>query len=59
MSKELLIFARGKWEITHQETTFGDKRQVWVRRDQSWICDVGQEEAIMPMPPKPKKRIAA
>ncbi|AMX93688.1 MULTISPECIES: hypothetical protein [Mesorhizobium] len=51
---EVLIFVRGKWEIAHKEVADG-ARQMWIRRDMSWICDEGAEEATLPMPPKPKK----
>src|SRR5262249_45671852 len=41
-----------KWEFATQETN-GGKAQ-WIRRDQSWICNVGDELATMPVPAKPE-----
>ena len=57
MKKERLIFVRGRWEIAHVQNIGADdkRRDAWHRRDQSWICDVGAEDATMPMPPKPRK----
>jgi hypothetical protein len=48
---ERLIFIRNKWEIAHKE---GDS---WIRRDMSWICRIGEEIAILPMPAKPAQTL--
>jgi len=54
MTKEVMIFARGKWEFARQEWNDSTKKQQWIRRDTSWICYVGDEKAIQPIPQKPK-----
>lgn len=55
MINETLIFIRGRWEIAHKEENSATGKTMWIRRDMSWICNAGEEEATMPMPPKPKK----
>lgn len=52
--KENLIFARGQWEIASVETNRETGKPQWVRRDSSYICDIGDETAKMDMPAKPK-----
>lgn len=53
--KERLVFARNRWEIARIETNTVTGEQQWVRRDGSYICDVGDEVATATMPHKPSK----
>lgn len=53
---EQLIFARNRWEIARIEANPIDGRAQWVRRDTSFICNVGDEIARLPMPKKPEKQ---
>lgn len=52
--KEELIFARDRWEIASIETNSQTGNLQWVRRDTSYICNVGCEFERREMPPKPK-----
>lgn len=56
MAREQMIFARGKWEFATIEANSTNGREQWIRRDQSWICYVGEEIARMPVPAKPRKQ---
>lgn len=51
--KEEMIFVRKAWEIARIETNQVTGKPQWIRRDTSYICDVGGEIARMPMPAKP------
>jgi hypothetical protein len=53
-TKEQLIFARDRWEIARPEINSVTGKHQWVRRDTSYICDVGDEVARMEMPAKPR-----
>jgi hypothetical protein len=53
-SAERLVFSP---IIAHIEAADANTKQ-WVRRDFTYICDVGQEVAIEPMPRRPIKHIA-
>jgi hypothetical protein len=50
---EKLIFVRNQWEIARTEVDAVTGKLQWIRRDMSYICDVGTEKAKMDMPPKP------
>jgi hypothetical protein len=54
--REHLIFARDRWEIATVETNRVTGKPQWVRRDSSYICDVGDEVERQDMPTKPTKR---
>jgi hypothetical protein len=55
-AKEQLIFARNRWEIARTETNSETGILQWIRRDSSYICNVGDEIARMKMPAKPAAR---
>lgn len=55
-AKEQMIFIRNRWEIAHIEKNSHNNLEQWVRRDTSFICFVGKEEAILNMPAKPEKK---
>lgn len=52
-TKEKLIYARGRWEIASVERNQVTGKDQWIRRDSSYICDVGAEKAAQDLPPKP------
>lgn len=56
MKKEVMIFARGQWEFARKEFNSITHKEQWIRRNSSWICNVGDEAAIMPVPPKPARK---
>lgn len=53
-TKEQMIFSHSQWEIARIETNSVTGKRQWIRRDSSYICDVGDEKAVEPMPAKPK-----
>jgi hypothetical protein len=59
MTKEMMIFARGKWEFATKEHNSITGNDQWIRRNSSWICNCGDELAVMPVPPKPAKKESA
>lgn len=52
---ESLVFSYGRWEIGHIEERESDGERIWVRRDPSWICTVGDEQKVVPLPETPSK----
>lgn len=52
---EEMIFIRNKWEIVRIELNPDSGVEQFIRRDYSFVCIVGQEQARMPMPVKPLK----
>lgn len=50
---EKLIAARGHWEIATLEFNSVKGCQQWVRRDGSFICEVGAESQIADLPDFP------
>lgn len=54
MASEQMIYARGKWEFARIELNRETGKRQWIRRDTSYICDVGQEKGRQPVPPAPR-----
>lgn len=55
MTKEKMVFARGRWEIARDATNTVTGKAQWERRDGSYICDVGAEAAVTELPVTPRK----
>ena len=53
--KEQMIYARNQWEIARVESNPQTGKAQWIRRDSSYICDVGAESAVLEMPARPIK----
>jgi len=51
--KERMIFARDRWEFATIEPNSVTAKPQWIRRDKSFICDVGDEISQMEMPAPP------
>jgi len=48
--EETLIYAQGRWEIAFKNFNEEINKWQWFRRDGSWICFVGDEFGISPLP---------
>src|SRR5262245_43861349 len=52
--REVLVHARGRWEFATIEHNTAKGVDQWVRRDSSYIIDYGDEDAVAPVPPRPR-----
>ena len=52
---EVMIFTKhvNRWEFAHKVFNDIKKRDQWERRDGSFICAVGEEVEVRPVPPVP------
>jgi len=50
VKEEILIYARGRWEIAFKNFNEAIDKWQWFRRDGSWICFVGDEFGTAPLP---------